>query len=141
MFNASTQRIFPTIVVVPLLLAEDPLPNFLSKSQRCQTAYFQTKNNDFGEFLVGLAMKDVGLHHMSLRSTYFTAIYYMYFIAIWYILWLFGIFYDYLVYFMVIWYIKWLFGIFFGYVFGIFYGYLVYFSPCWHVLSKKIWQP
>jgi hypothetical protein len=44
----------------------------------------------------------------------------VYFVTIWYILWLFGVFCDHLVYFMAIWYILWLFGIF--------YGYLVYFS-------------
>jgi hypothetical protein len=44
----------------------------------------------------------------------------VYFKAIWYILWPFGIFCDHLVYFVTIWYILW--------PFGIFYGYLVYFS-------------
>jgi hypothetical protein len=34
--------------------------------------------------------------------------------AIWYILWPFGIFYGHLVYFMAIWYILWPFGIFNG---------------------------
>jgi hypothetical protein len=40
----------------------------------------------------------------------------VYFMAIWYILWLYGIFYGHLVYFMAIWYILWLFGIFFGHL-------------------------
>jgi hypothetical protein len=48
----------------------------------------------------------------------------VYLMAIWYILWPFGIFAGYLVYFMVIWnryimviwYILWLFGIFYGYL-------------------------
>jgi hypothetical protein len=34
-------------------------------------------------------------------------------VAIWYILWQFGIFCGRLVYFVAIWYILWLFGIFF----------------------------
>jgi hypothetical protein len=38
-----------------------------------------------------------------------------------------------LVYFMAIWYSLW--------PFGIFYGYLVYFSPFWYVVPRKIWQP
>jgi hypothetical protein len=46
--------------------------------------------------------------------------------AIWYILWLFGIFHWHLVYFMVMWYILWLFGIF---------------LPFWYVAPRKIWQP
>jgi hypothetical protein len=36
----------------------------------------------------------------------------VYFMAIWYILWPFGIFYGHLLYFMAIWYILWPFGIF-----------------------------
>jgi hypothetical protein len=36
--------------------------------------------------------------------------------AIWYILWPFGIFYGHLVYFMAIWYILWSFGIFYGHL-------------------------
>jgi hypothetical protein len=41
---------------------------------------------------------------------YFTAIYVIYFMAIWYILWQFGIFDGYLVYFVKIWYIFSRFG-------------------------------
>jgi hypothetical protein len=66
--------------------------------------------------------------------------------AIWYILWPFGIFYGHLVYFMAIWYILWPLGIFYGHLvyfmaiwyilwpFGIFYGHWVYFRVIW----KKI---
>jgi hypothetical protein len=46
--------------------------------------------------------------------------------AIWYILWPFGIFCGHLVYFMAIWYILW--------PFGIFYGHLVYFMAIWYIL-------
>jgi hypothetical protein len=46
--------------------------------------------------------------------------------AIWYILWPFGIFYGHLVYFMAIWYILWPFGIFFQFL---------------NVAPSKIWQP
>jgi hypothetical protein len=45
-------------------------------------AYFQTKNNSFGTFLEGLAMEDVGIFYGHL----------IYFLAIWYIVWLFGLF-------------------------------------------------
>jgi hypothetical protein len=48
--------------------------------------------------------------------------------AIWYILWPFGIFYGHLVYFMAIWYILW--------PFGIFYGHLVYFLVIWYIFSR-----
>jgi hypothetical protein len=46
--------------------------------------------------------------------------------AIWSILWPFGLFYGHLVHFMAIWYIFWPFGIFF---------------PFWQVAARKIWQP
>jgi presenilin-like A22 family membrane protease len=56
--------------------------------------------------------------------------------AVWYILWPFGIFYDHLVYFMAIlvnimaiWYILW--------PFGISYCYLVYIFPFWFVLVRE----
>jgi hypothetical protein len=42
-------------------------------------------------------------------------------------------FYGDLVYFTAIWYSLW--------PFGILYGYLVYFFPFWYVVPKKIWQP
>jgi hypothetical protein len=66
--------------------------------------------------------------------------------AIWYILWPFGIFYGHLVYFMAIWYILWPFGIFYGHLvyfmaisyilwpFRIFYGHLVYFMAISYIL-------
>jgi hypothetical protein len=44
----------------------------------------------------------------------------VYFPAMWYILWSFGIFCGHLAYFVVIWHILW--------SFGIFHGYFVYFS-------------
>jgi hypothetical protein len=47
-------------------------------------------------------------------------------IAIWYILWLFGIFCGHLLYFMVIWNILW--------SFGIFCGHLVYLMAMWNIL-------
>jgi hypothetical protein len=55
--------------------------------------------------------------------------------AIWYILWPFGIFYGHLVYFMAIWYILWPFGIFCGHLvyfmaIGII-GKLEYFIAIW----------
>jgi hypothetical protein len=50
----------------------------------------------------------------------------LYFMAIWYILWPFCIFYGHLVYFMAILYILW--------YFGIFYGTLVYFMVLWYIL-------
>jgi hypothetical protein len=40
----------------------------------------------------------------------------VYFTAIWYILWPFGIFCGHLVYFVAIWYILWPFGIFCGHL-------------------------
>jgi hypothetical protein len=46
-------------------------------------------------------------------------------VAIWYILWPFGIFYCHLVYFVAIWYILLSFGIYFSY---------------WYVAPRKIWQ-
>jgi hypothetical protein len=57
-------------------------------NQGCQIAYFQTKNPDFGKFWRVLQWKIL---------VYF---------------WPFGPFYGYLVYFMVIWDIFWLFGMF-----------------------------
>jgi hypothetical protein len=49
-------------------------------AEGCQMAYFQTKNHNFGTFLEGLAMEDVGIFYGHL----------VYFVAIWCILWLFG---------------------------------------------------
>jgi hypothetical protein len=56
--------------------------------QGCQMVYFQTKNPKFGYILEDLAMEDVCAFYG--RLVYFTAILY--------ILWPFGIFYGYLVY-------------------------------------------
>jgi hypothetical protein len=75
--------------------------------------YFQTKNPILGKFWRVLQWRML-----------------VYFMAIWYILWLFGIFYGYLVYFMAIWYILWLFRIF--------YGYLVYFMAVWSILRPFV---
>jgi hypothetical protein len=44
----------------------------------------------------------------------------VYFMAIWSILWPFGLFYGHLVYFVVIWYVFFLF---------------------WYFMPRKIWQP
>jgi hypothetical protein len=44
-----------------------------------------------------------------------------------------GIFYGLLVYFTAIWYILW--------PFGILVGYWVYFLPFGYVVARKIWQP
>jgi hypothetical protein len=46
--------------------------------------------------------------------------------------------YGRLVYFTAIWYILWLFGIFLA--IGNIFGYLVYFFPFWYVVPRKIWQ-
>jgi hypothetical protein len=60
--------------------------------QGCQMAYFQTKMGRFGQILEGLAMEDVGTLYGHL----------VYFTAIWYSLWPFGIFCGYFVYFFLI---------------------------------------
>jgi hypothetical protein len=67
----------------------------------------------------------------------------VYYMAIWYILWPFGIFYGHLVYSMAIWYILWPFGIFYGHlvysmVIGLFYGHLVYFHVLVHCTKKNL---
>jgi hypothetical protein len=51
--------------------------------------HFQTKKSQFGSILEGVAMEDVGIFYD--RLVYFTANWYTYFMAIWYILWSFGI--------------------------------------------------
>jgi hypothetical protein len=56
----------------------------------------------------------------------------VYFVVIWYILWLLGIFCGYLVYCVVIWYIVWLFGILCGY--------LVYFVVIWYILCNLMFS-
>jgi hypothetical protein len=57
--------------------------------------------------------------------------------AIWYILWRFGIFYGDLVYFMAIWYILWRFGIFFVHLIYVFCGHLVYVVVIWFILWSR----
>jgi hypothetical protein len=49
-----------------------------------------------------------------------------YFLPIWSILWLCGLFCSYVVYFVATWSILWLFGIL---------------LPFWYVVPRKIWQP
>jgi hypothetical protein len=57
------------------------------------------------------------------------------------IMWPLVLFYSYLVYFVAICYILWLFGIFYNY-FGIFYDYFnIFFPHFWSVVPRKIWQP
>jgi hypothetical protein len=78
----------------------------------------------------------------------------VYFMALWYILWPFGIFCGPLVYFMALWYTLWPFGIFngpwytyfmaFWYIywhFGIFIGTLVYFAPFLVECQEKSGNP
>jgi hypothetical protein len=66
-----------------------PHPPFCSLIQQgCQMTYFQTKKSDLGKFGRVLQWKM-----------------FVFYLAIWSILWLFVTFYGHLVYFMVIWYI------------------------------------
>jgi hypothetical protein len=58
--------------------------------------------------LEDLAMEAVRLFHRHLPSLFYSHL--VYFVAIWYILWPFGIFCGYLVYFVAIWYILRSFG-------------------------------
>jgi hypothetical protein len=70
--------------------------------------------------------------------------------AIWFILWSFGIFYSHLVYFVAIWHILWSFGIFYSHLvyfvaiwhilwsFGIFYGHLAYFVAIWYIFTVLV---
>jgi hypothetical protein len=62
--------------------------------QGCQMVCFQTKNPNLGKFLRALDWKTL-----------------IFFMAIWNILWRFGIFYGHLVHFVFIWYIFSRFGI------------------------------
>jgi hypothetical protein len=64
--------------------------------------YFQTKNPNLGKFCSALDWKML-----------------IYFMAIWNILWTFGIFYGHLGYFMTIWYILSSFGNFFRFWYNI----------------------
>jgi hypothetical protein len=75
--------------------------------------YLHTKNPTYGKFMKALEWNIL-----------------VYFMAIWYILLLYGIFLGNLVYFNVVWYILWPVGIFYGH-FGIFYVNLVYNSAVW----------
>jgi hypothetical protein len=84
--------------------------------QGCQMVYFQTKYPNVSKFWRVKQWK------MS-----------VYFMAIWYILWPFGIFYDHLVYVMAFWYILW--------PFGIFYGLLVYFRAVWYFSGHLVYFP
>jgi hypothetical protein len=65
--------------------------------------YFQTKNPSLGKFLEGIGMDKV------------------------------GIFYGHLEYTSAIWYILWPFGNFVNFV--------AKFPPFWYIVSRKIWQP
>jgi hypothetical protein len=69
----------------------------------CQMIYFQTKNTNLGKFWRALHWKIL-----------------VNFMAIWYILVPFGIFYGYLIHFVLS---------------------LVHFAPFWYVVPRKIWQP
>jgi hypothetical protein len=64
-------------------------PHWPHPIQGCQMVYFQTKNPNLGKFWRVLQWQDICT------------------------LWTFGIFYSQLLYFMAIWYILWLFGIYF----------------------------
>jgi hypothetical protein len=72
-------------------------------------------------------MQNVGMFYGNLE--YFTVIYDMVPIAIWYIVLPFGILYCHLVYCIAIWYIV--------LPFGIFCGHLVYYLPFWYVVPKN----
>jgi hypothetical protein len=55
--------------------------------------------------------------------------------------WQFFLFYGHLVYVVAIWYILWLFGIPILWPFGIFYGYLYTFFPFWYVVPINLATP
>jgi hypothetical protein len=78
------------------------MPNHALADQGCQIAFFQTQKSKFEKILEGLAIVDAGILH------------------------------GHMVYFMAIWFILW--------PFGIFYGYLVYSFPFWCSVPRKIWQ-
>jgi hypothetical protein len=61
--------------------------------------------------------------------------------ALWYILWHFGIFYGTLVYFMALWYILWHFGIFFRHLVYFMALWYTYFVVSWYIVPQKNWQP
>jgi hypothetical protein len=70
---------------------------------------FSDQKLQFGYILEGLAMKDVGVFDGHLVYVFYG--HYIYFMNIWNILWLFGIFVPILVYFPQFWYIFPNFGI------------------------------
>jgi hypothetical protein len=80
--------------------------------QGCQMVSFQTKNSDLGKFWTALGGK------MLLE-----------FMAIWNILWTFGIFYDHLEHFGFLWYIFYGFGIMYQEKYG---------NPGW-IASDPVW--
>jgi hypothetical protein len=65
----------------------------------------------------------------------------VYYVAIWYIMWPFGILCGHLVYYVAIWYIMWPFGILHMWPFGIFCGHLVYFSRFGKLYQEKYGDP
>jgi hypothetical protein len=72
----------------------------VAQEQGCQMAYsFQTKNPNLVRFCTDLQLEDVGIHILCPFGLH--------------ILLQFGILCGYLVYFVVIWSILWLFGVFF----------------------------
>jgi hypothetical protein len=82
---------------------------------------FQTRNDNFGTLYVeGRIMEK------------FMSIWYTYYMAVWYIIWPFGILYGHLVYNMAIWYIIW--------PFGILYGHLVYYMAINMVYFSRVGQ-
>jgi hypothetical protein len=81
----------------------------------------QTQNTNLGKFWRALQWKIL-----------------VYFTAIWYILWPFGILYGHLVYCMVNWYILWPFGIFYGHLVCFTYGRLVYFMAIWYIFGHFV---
>jgi hypothetical protein len=82
--------------------------------------YFHTKNPDLGKFRRVLQWK------MSVNYVYAHYI---------------GLFYDYLVYFVAIWYILWPFGIFCGHLAYLLYVHLVYFSRFGMLDQEKSGNP
>jgi hypothetical protein len=85
--------LFPSISVFIVYNAGVSLSQ-LGQNQGCQMVCFQTKNPNLGKFWRALDWQM-----------------FIYFMAIWYMLWIFGIFYDHLVYFVFIWHIFPFFGI------------------------------
>jgi hypothetical protein len=86
--------------------------------------YFKAKNPNLGKFWAVLQWK-MWIYYAYLVYFYD---YLVYFMAIWYILWPFGIFYCHLVYFTAIWYILLPFGNIFGH--------LVYLWVIWYIFYR-----